>query len=291
LQDEPIIDPENPGDVSEIAEKVLTRFAALGDWQDEFGVEAIDTYCISMTEEPSHVLEVLFLADQVGAVSLPDHAGLDVVPLLETESALNGADRIMGTLFENEAYKQVLEARGNTQEIMLGYSDSNKENGFLAANWDPCTIGVYFNVSLTEIANAIESYVPTNNRSQIVQTSSNTVILDAYNANPSSMKVAIDNFNALDVEGKQKVAILGEMYELGMYAETEHERVQDLILAHSDMFFISVGNWPPISNPHSLHFSDVDELLHYLQHFPVRDSIILVKGSRAIALEKIVSAL
>jgi len=115
---------------------VLTRFAALGDWQEEFGVEAIDTYCISMTEEPSHVLEVLFLADQVGAVSLPDHAGLDVVPLLETESALNGADRIMGTLFENEAYKQVLEARGNTQEIMLGYSDSNKENGFLAANWD-----------------------------------------------------------------------------------------------------------------------------------------------------------
>ena len=136
LQDEPLIDPENPGDVSEVAEKVLTRFAALGDWQNEFGVEAIDTYCISMTEEPSHVLEVLFLADQVGAVSLPDHAGLDVVPLLETESALNGADRIMGTLFENEAYKQVLEARGNTQEIMLGYSDSNKENGFLAANWD-----------------------------------------------------------------------------------------------------------------------------------------------------------
>ncbi|MFW6321192.1 MAG: phosphoenolpyruvate carboxylase, partial [Halohasta sp.] len=98
--------------------------------------EAIDTYCISMTEEPSHVLEVLFLADQVGVVSLPDHAGLDVVPLLETESALNGADRIMGTLFENEAYKQALEARNNTQEIMLGYSDSNKENGFLAANWD-----------------------------------------------------------------------------------------------------------------------------------------------------------
>jgi len=136
LQDEPVIDPQNPGDVSEVAEKVLRRFAALGDWQKEFGVEAIDTYCISMTEEPSHVLEVLFLADQVGAVSLPDHAGLDVVPLLETESALNGADRIMGTLFENEAYKQVLEARNNTQEIMLGYSDSNKENGFLAANWD-----------------------------------------------------------------------------------------------------------------------------------------------------------
>ena len=136
LQDEPIIDPESPGDVSETAQKVLTRFAALSDWQKEYGKEAIDTYCISMTEEPSHVLEVLFLADQVDVVSLPDHVGLDVVPLLETEAALNGADRIMGTLFENEAYGQALSARGNTQEIMLGYSDSNKENGFLAANWD-----------------------------------------------------------------------------------------------------------------------------------------------------------
>jgi phosphoenolpyruvate carboxylase len=79
---------------------------------------------------------VLFLADQAGVVDLPDHCGVDVVPLLETESALNGARRIMGTLFENEAYAQALSARDNVQEIMLGYSDSNKENGFLAANWD-----------------------------------------------------------------------------------------------------------------------------------------------------------
>jgi phosphoenolpyruvate carboxylase len=88
-----------------------------------------------MCEEPSHVLEVLFLADQAGIADLPTHCGLDIVPLLETESALSGARRIMGTLFENDAYAQALAARGNTQEIMLGYSDSNKENGFLAANW------------------------------------------------------------------------------------------------------------------------------------------------------------
>ncbi len=88
-----------------------------------------------MTDEPSHVLEVLFLADQAGIVSLPEHAGINIVPLLETEYALSGARRIMGTLFENEASGQALEVRGRTQEIMLGYSDSNKENGFLAANW------------------------------------------------------------------------------------------------------------------------------------------------------------
>ncbi|ELZ32948.1 phosphoenolpyruvate carboxylase [Halogeometricum pallidum JCM 14848] len=136
LQEEPLLDFDDTEGISDTAERVLTRFEKLGEWQKEYGVGAIDTYCISMTEEPSHVLEVLFLADQAGVVSLPDHCGLDVVPLLETESALNGARRIMGTLFENEAYEKVLAARNGVQEIMLGYSDSNKENGYLAANWD-----------------------------------------------------------------------------------------------------------------------------------------------------------
>jgi phosphoenolpyruvate carboxylase len=135
LQDETIVDVTDTEGLSETVTRVLRRFDHLADWQAEFGVQAIDTYCISMTEEPSHVLEVLFLADQAGVVDLPGYCGLDVVPLLETESALSGARRIMGTLFENEAYAGALEARGGTQEIMLGYSDSNKENGFLAANW------------------------------------------------------------------------------------------------------------------------------------------------------------
>jgi phosphoenolpyruvate carboxylase len=136
MQDADAVDLGNPGDVSETTERVCRRFEALREWQREYGSDAIDTYCISMTEEPSHVLEVLFLADQADVVDLPGYSGLDVVPLLETEHALDGARRIMGTLFENEAYAAALDCRGNTQEIMLGYSDSNKENGFLAANWD-----------------------------------------------------------------------------------------------------------------------------------------------------------
>ncbi|WP_323173478.1 phosphoenolpyruvate carboxylase [Natrialba sp. PRR66] len=135
LQDEPVLDLSETNGISEDSARVFELFGGLADWQTEYGVETIDTYCISMTDEPSHVLEVLFLADQAGVVALPEHAGIDIVPLLETEYALSGARRIMGTLFENEAYSQALEARGRTQEIMLGYSDSNKENGFLAANW------------------------------------------------------------------------------------------------------------------------------------------------------------
>jgi phosphoenolpyruvate carboxylase len=135
LQDRPVVDLEDTTGLDESAERVLTRFARLADWQREYGVDAIDTYCISMCEEPSHVLEVLFLADQAGVVDLPGHCGLDLVPLLETEYALSGAKRIMRTLFENEAYASALAARDEVQEVMLGYSDSNKENGFLAANW------------------------------------------------------------------------------------------------------------------------------------------------------------
>ncbi|MFC7071911.1 phosphoenolpyruvate carboxylase [Halovenus rubra] len=135
LQDDPVITLGNREDLSETAARVLCRFEQLAEWQREYGQEAVDTYCISMTEQPSHVLEVFFLADQAGVIDLPGHSGLDIVPLLETEHALSGAKRIMGTLFENEAYAMALDVRDNTQEIMIGYSDSNKENGFLAANW------------------------------------------------------------------------------------------------------------------------------------------------------------
>jgi phosphoenolpyruvate carboxylase len=135
LEDDPVIDVTDVDGLSETAARVLTLFDRTADWQAEYGVDAIDTYCISMTEEPSHVLEVLFLADQAGVVDLPGHSGLDVVPLLETEYALSGARRIVGTLFENEAYAAALEARGDLQEVMIGYSDSNKENGYLAAQW------------------------------------------------------------------------------------------------------------------------------------------------------------
>ena len=134
-EDDPVLEFDDLGELGDTAARVLTRFERLADWQREYGTDAIDTYCISMCEEPSHVLEVLFLADQVDVVDLPGHSGLDVVPLLETEYALSGARRIIGTLFENDAYAAALEARGGTQEVMLGYSDSCKENGFFAAQW------------------------------------------------------------------------------------------------------------------------------------------------------------
>jgi phosphoenolpyruvate carboxylase len=135
LSDQHILDLDATEALGETATRVTTRFNELATWQREYGVDSIDTYCISMCEEPSHVLEVLLLASEAGVVDLPEDSGLDIVPLLETEYALSGARRIMGKLFENDAYAAALAARDDVQEIMLGYSDSNKENGYLAAQW------------------------------------------------------------------------------------------------------------------------------------------------------------
>ena len=82
-------------------------------------------------------------------------------------------------------------------------------------------IGLYFKVPFDEIQKAIENYHPTNNRSQIIQDRSNTIIMDAYNANPTSMHAALENFQKLKTS-KQKIAILGDMFELGSAAPTEH---------------------------------------------------------------------
>lgn len=135
LDEGSLLDLSDTAGLDETATRVLARFEELADWQREYGIDAIDTYCISMCEEPSHVLEVLFLATEAGVVDLPGRCGLDVVPLLETEYALSGARRIMGALFANDAYAAALAARDDRQEILLGYSDSNKENGYLAARW------------------------------------------------------------------------------------------------------------------------------------------------------------
>ncbi|MFV0566704.1 MAG: UDP-N-acetylmuramoyl-tripeptide--D-alanyl-D-alanine ligase, partial [Flavobacteriaceae bacterium] len=86
-------------------------------------------------------------------------------------------------------------------------------------------IGLYFEVETDKIKNAIEHYIPSNNRSQVIKKGSNTIILDAYNANPSSMKAALTNFN--DLKTDNKIVFLGDMFELGKAAKTEHETIAD----------------------------------------------------------------
>lgn len=153
------------------------------------------------------------------------------------------------------------------------------------------SIGRFFGVTESNIFKAIEEYTPTNNRSQWVNTGKNQLILDAYNANPSSMEAALINFSKVDT--KTKVVILGGMKELGDESPQEHLKIFELTLSLKFDRIILVGlEFQKVpQNNLSQCFNDVDELIGYISANPVTGSNILIKGSRSIKLEKIVDLL
>ncbi|HEY8937408.1 MAG TPA: cyanophycin synthetase, partial [Cyclobacteriaceae bacterium] len=153
-------------------------------------------------------------------------------------------------------------------------------------------LGKYFGVDASRANAAIAEYVPGNMRSQIVKKESNTIILDAYNANPSSMKAAIDNLAAM--KASKKVAILGDMFELEEEADAEHRGVCKLL--HEKNFatvylcgnhFAAVKSELPTAN----FFTRKEDLIEALKANPIHDSTILVKASRGIGLESVVEFL
>jgi phosphoenolpyruvate carboxylase len=118
--------------------RVIETFDAIRAIQDEVGERAASTYIVSMTTEPADLLRVLQLGTRTGLVSLdddPPSSRLDVVPLFETRADLEHAPAIMGTLLRDDLYRRQLRARGNRQEVMIGYSDSGKDAGILASSW------------------------------------------------------------------------------------------------------------------------------------------------------------
>jgi len=147
------------------------------------------------------------------------------------------------------------------------------------------TMGTYFNVSETAIKEALESYVPANNRSQLIATKKNTIILDAYNANPSSMKVALKNFNIL--KATSKVVILGDMFELGKESLQEHQAIVGLATSctFNETFFIGEHFYQTKSE--GKQFKTYQEFEDYLKKNPLENQSILIKGSRGMRLERI----
>ena len=151
------------------------------------------------------------------------------------------------------------------------------------------TIGLYFGVPIAAISKAIEGYVPQNNRSQIVKTTHNTLILDAYNANPSSMKVALENFAVLNES--QKVVILGDMFELGEDSAHEHQAIADLAASlNFETLFLVGKNFHGVSINHAT-FSDFESLQAQLTKQPLHQKTILIKGSRGMKLERLLEFL
>jgi UDP-N-acetylmuramoyl-tripeptide--D-alanyl-D-alanine ligase len=148
-------------------------------------------------------------------------------------------------------------------------------------------IGKHFNIDEIAIKKAIEAYIPDNNRSQLVEKNSNELILDAYNANPSSMQAAIENFTKISKENK--IAILGDMFELGKESLAEHKIIVDQLkqLEKIETYFIGKDFYQnKVKSPHLYFYENFEEFSEYIKNKNIRNSFILIKGSRGMALER-----
>jgi UDP-N-acetylmuramoyl-tripeptide--D-alanyl-D-alanine ligase len=146
---------------------------------------------------------------------------------------------------------------------------------------------LFLGVEIKNIIDAIEKYQPANNRSQIKTTKSNTLICDSYNANPTSMCLALDSFSAL--KAGHKIIILGDMLELGDKSEEEHLKILKVLQSDIAEKVLLVGSvFHKISSKSGFKaFDNVDKLMEFLKVEPLKGNTILIKGSRGIRLEKI----
>ena len=148
-------------------------------------------------------------------------------------------------------------------------------------------VGQYFKVDDDKIVEALENYTPTNSRSQVIETQKNKILMDAYNANPTSMRAALINFAS--IRGEQHLLILGDMRELGTASEEEHRNILALMkeLGFKEAFLVGQNFCAYNDNPNWKTFGKVEELCQHLESHPIEGKHILVKGSRGIQLEKV----
>jgi len=151
--------------------------------------------------------------------------------------------------------------------------------------------GIHFGISPENINNAIANYQPENNRSQLVKTETNLLIMDAYNANPVSMSGAIENF--IEYQPNNPWLILGDMFELGNISREEHKKIIDLLKESLFENILLVGKefFSLRSNNSFVSFPNLQDADNYLAEHPIRNAEILVKGSRGIELEKLLKHL
>ena len=187
-------------------------------------------------------------------------------------------------LHDRQFLKVALLSAGLETEIHTQLAGQYNLANVLAA----VAVGHHFKVPVEDIRAAIEAYLPDNSRSQWVEKGSNKIILDAYNANPSSMKLAIENL--ANTEGENKWLLLGGMKELGEYSLKEHQEIVDLTecLGLSNVLFCG----PEFEHArHGGHwFDNAQSLLHWLQEHPVRNALVLIKGSRSTGMEAVLPA-
>lgn len=213
-----------------------------------------------------------------------------------------------GTAFVNKANEILMKSSKGISNVIYYGKDSDFEsfmlnnNPFLELKWRnfcikskligsynaenimaSIAIGCYFSVKDDEIVKAIEEYTPTNNRSQYKKTEKNDLIIDAYNANPTSMNASIDNFN--QIENDNKIVILGDMKELGEISDSEHQKVVDKLEKLNLCKILIVGSeFGKTETKKALKFTDINDLNNYLVNENFKNHLILIKGSNSMKL-------
>jgi UDP-N-acetylmuramoyl-tripeptide--D-alanyl-D-alanine ligase len=145
-------------------------------------------------------------------------------------------------------------------------------------------VGRFFGVSDDLICEALESYKPDNHRSQVIQRDSNVIIADYYNANPTSMLAALDNFNKIDCD--HKIAILGDMFELGDFSVDEHEKIIALCKEYKIETYFIGAHFYQLKTDTNHFFESVEQFIPFYKTRTLENQTILVKGSRGVHLEK-----
>jgi UDP-N-acetylmuramoyl-tripeptide--D-alanyl-D-alanine ligase len=145
-------------------------------------------------------------------------------------------------------------------------------------------VGKFFHVPEEKIKNAIENYTPSNSRSQMIEKGMNHIILDAYNANPSSMKAAIENFAKINAD--KKVLMLGAMMELGEESIAEHQNIVQMLQQHNWKVVLVGGDYKKIDHPF-ICFNDSVEAKEWFKQQQFQNAYILIKGSRSMKMERV----
>ena len=201
---------------------------------------------------------------------------------------------------DNPYLKEMLGDLGNLEQLVAYHTGTMPEGTHLVGGYNAenvsaaICVGNYFGVNEEDALAAIRAYIPSNNRSQLMQTERNTVVVDAYNANPTSMTAAIEAFSHVqrdDVRSTKDCFILGAMRELGDYSHLEHQNIVNMLLERKADRVLLVGNeYKETTAPYPV-FENVEALYEYIQQHPVSGCHILLKGSRSNQLEKIIPLL
>jgi len=195
---------------------------------------------------------------------------------------------IRGELVNLSPFVQMKWNHDNYESDLLQTQMIGKYNfyNYLAA----AAFGFHFDVPDTLISEAIEEYSPTNNRSQVSKTEKNTLILDCYNANPTSMKSALDSFSMISAENK--LIIIGDMRELGTESDDEHTKIIKLVESHDLKGYCVGEEFAKVESANiEKHFLNVEDALVYFKENGISESLVLLKGSRGIQLEKLIPVL